>query len=610
MGHTSNAVPVLETVTAGINETRFLAHMGTLFSTSTVVVAELMQNARRAGATGVDFEFVGEDVLVVTDDGCGIEDFAKLIVVAESNWSPDVMASDDPFGIGFASAVFAAASLRVESKGRAIELVASDMIEKRPVGIVGADFIGGTRITLSGLKPSRHDLEAAIARYARGFPIEVRRNGEPVARLEARATLPGEQTEMGWLFVPGIHAPGEARIEQNVCYLGMCYCQGLPVSAGRFTRHHDPYPLSRPVLHIDHHRYPPRVPDRDSLIDADKAGERIVDLVRDCWARYIERMKAEMLPQAFAKRFWVLARNLGRLDLMCDIDYLPPTALAVASEYPIIAIDGTTYRQPDAGVTRQQIEAGEVTLCTPQIEDLDSDDGFAFARAMYARSKGWLFVEGLPAEHWANCHVVDLTTLPCRIAGKVLATATFGGCYSEGRIKLMDGLQIVLGTDAVDVGEPFVLTIGQWGATYMVPHGTTHPSDVLSQASSYINGDDQYDEAAHDSDRRDFTNLVAVLEGEAPATTIRKCIDEGNAADRPNLVGRRFLIEIDPQGSARAVEVPDVLDVMRAAREVVTQHNLLSTATDAEQRATIERHISWWNAKGRHLLDALDPQQD
>ncbi len=46
-----------------------------------------------------------------------------------------------------------------------------------------------------------------------------------------------------------------------------------------------------------------------------------------------------------------------------------------------------------------------------------------------------------------------------------------------------------------------------------------------------------------------------------------------------------------------ALEQENILlrQAIEAAANIVTQHNLLSTATDEERRAAIARHIEWWN---------------
>ena len=108
-------------ITSGVNESRFLEHLKTLFSTSTTVLAECLQNGRRAGASSVVFDYdVSESSLTITDNGCGIADFRALITVAESGWSQETMDSERPFGIGFFSVSFAAESVLGESKGKQI----------------------------------------------------------------------------------------------------------------------------------------------------------------------------------------------------------------------------------------------------------------------------------------------------------------------------------------------------------------------------------------------------------------------------------------------------------------------------------------------------------
>lgn len=74
-----------ETVAASINERKLLGTLKHLFATSYSMLGELMQNARRAGATRVDFLFDFERrQLEVIDDGCGIDDFSTLLALCDS----------------------------------------------------------------------------------------------------------------------------------------------------------------------------------------------------------------------------------------------------------------------------------------------------------------------------------------------------------------------------------------------------------------------------------------------------------------------------------------------------------------------------------------------
>ena len=62
-------------------------------------VIEILQNARRAGATEVEIVNQGGYV-TVRDNGIGIEDFAKLLDLGGSGWEDAFESSEDPAGVG------------------------------------------------------------------------------------------------------------------------------------------------------------------------------------------------------------------------------------------------------------------------------------------------------------------------------------------------------------------------------------------------------------------------------------------------------------------------------------------------------------------------------
>ncbi len=64
-----NQAAQMENIVSSVNETRFLEHMRTLFSTSTTVLAELLQNGRRAGANRIDFDY--DEATRRASQGCG-----------------------------------------------------------------------------------------------------------------------------------------------------------------------------------------------------------------------------------------------------------------------------------------------------------------------------------------------------------------------------------------------------------------------------------------------------------------------------------------------------------------------------------------------------------
>lgn len=106
--------PTAQTVRAGVNERQFFANMANMFASSYSFLGELLQNARRAGASCVVVT-LGDDLsnVQVVDDGKGVEDFQVLITLAQSGWDEQTVHAERPFGMGLFSALFAAKELVV-----------------------------------------------------------------------------------------------------------------------------------------------------------------------------------------------------------------------------------------------------------------------------------------------------------------------------------------------------------------------------------------------------------------------------------------------------------------------------------------------------------------
>lgn len=57
-----------------VNPQKLVESLKYSFTNKTTVLSELMQNARRAGASSVKFNYkTDSNTLVITDDGCGFE---------------------------------------------------------------------------------------------------------------------------------------------------------------------------------------------------------------------------------------------------------------------------------------------------------------------------------------------------------------------------------------------------------------------------------------------------------------------------------------------------------------------------------------------------------
>ena len=90
----------METVIQARVSKRLLSKADRLFTgTLDGRIIEILQNARRAGATEVTI--TNQDGLVtVRDNGSGIEDFSKLLDLGDSDWDDAMEKAEDPAGVG------------------------------------------------------------------------------------------------------------------------------------------------------------------------------------------------------------------------------------------------------------------------------------------------------------------------------------------------------------------------------------------------------------------------------------------------------------------------------------------------------------------------------
>lgn len=80
---------------------------------------ELLQNARRAGATHVHITN-HEGVVTVHDNGRGIDDFSKLLDLGNSGWDESLESSEDPAGVGLFC--LAPREVRIRSNGKMLTI--------------------------------------------------------------------------------------------------------------------------------------------------------------------------------------------------------------------------------------------------------------------------------------------------------------------------------------------------------------------------------------------------------------------------------------------------------------------------------------------------------
>ena len=192
--------------------------------------AELIQNARRAGATRLqvvteavpEAEASGGIRVTVTDDGNGIANPAVLLSFGESGWDEDTARREDPAGIGVYALSRRGCTVSSRVRGPLLDLAPGWRVALTPDCFLGkeeaavvtanAPWPYGTAISFM-LEQTPEAIKAAVDGAARHCPLSITFNGEAI---ELRAFLDGAvhvETWRGLAFgvfinrLTGFHTP-------------------------------------------------------------------------------------------------------------------------------------------------------------------------------------------------------------------------------------------------------------------------------------------------------------------------------------------------------------------------------------------------------------------
>ena len=148
------------------------------------IVNELLQNARRAGATAIVISHTKADTgihLTIADDGSGVANPAQMLALGDSGWNSAIAAREDPAGMG----VFSLAGKDVTISSRATDqaigwsanIRENEWTGEADIPVVDESRPVGTTITvhvpLGGPAPLSKAVEEAAAHY----PLPVTLNG-------------------------------------------------------------------------------------------------------------------------------------------------------------------------------------------------------------------------------------------------------------------------------------------------------------------------------------------------------------------------------------------------------------------------------------------------
>jgi hypothetical protein len=392
-------------VKIAVSESGLIKNLKSVFSTDKTFVREIMQNARRSGATELHMT-VTKNAVVFRDNGCGIDDFQKLLTLADSGWDGDDVVNEKPFGMGFFSALFAGEEVTVLSKGKMLKIdtASAASFEDLHVVVDPRGNVDGTHITILKKDGFAGVYEEAVAESA-AFPIPVLINGEEVSRPLWVALQKGyyivDRADIG-------------RIAFREEYFGQTYdstgvvtvLNGSPVGGrSRFGR---PFV----VVDLDPQIFGARMPDRDILLNAEESMTRIRAAVKEEALKKFEVLLSQLGDEEFVKRHGSAVHRLDLKAIWNKIDLIRGVFAEKIVDCPIVKndfVDDFTA-VVEGNISRAAIESGEVVVCKNLC--CYHDDG-SWALSMLAKVNGWIVIEerSFDADHWVHKHLIDLADL-------------------------------------------------------------------------------------------------------------------------------------------------------------------------------------------------------
>jgi hypothetical protein len=520
-----------------INEEGALRNQRYAFTDKYTLVSELVQNARRAGARRIEVLYdEASKVLRVIDDGCGIEDFQKLLTFNESGWDEDTCHEERPFGIGFSKCLYSASRCVVSSRGRKIDFSTREALERWLIDVVEAEHQRYTVVELYGVELT--GLKTRLSIVCSGFPVPVVFNGIEMPRPHALGHLPFVQTDIGQVYLTGTQ-DGRYSTDTLVFLQGFCVMR---------PSHFDQEEVN--VVHLDSKWFVARLPDRDKLIDEDDQRKHIEACLKSLWRLVLLEAKATIPAEAFVETFFRAMSRWGHLDLLNDIPVLPKCLCKRIVSYPI----QERYGERDYLATVQQyVMRSDIENADAKLVDLDSVSGENAAAWMFAQAKDYIVVSAysLHPDHWVQRHVrtigeeevaVEALGEQCR--------ADLEGRWVSPAVILCEAVALTLNGHCVVVREHGVYDEG----TIFIPAGE-FSGEAVRQASDFIDEHDQFLDDHCEADCEALADLIRRLRSRDPKATLDSLVQELKLEKYPLLKGRTFRLKVGHGRGEHAIEL-------------------------------------------------------
>jgi hypothetical protein len=630
---TTKTSKVGDAVSASVNEQNFFASMKHLFSGSFSILGELMQNARRAGATRIDFVLDTErKTLSIRDDGIGIEDFGVLIKLCESGWDKKTVEAENPFGMGLFSLFYAAEQVTFRSRSKKLVLTLEDIISKTEVTIQDNESYypaTGSIVELAGLsddllKPeryhadktmgelSKYQLTHEIQHRAKGFPIAVFINGVACKRPHAISDIIGTQCDIGFVSIDGIHNSAHSIARPNG--REALYLQGLPIG-----QCYD----ARVVVHLEQSKFAAVMPDRSRLYDADAQNLIIQQCLIEVGRDFLRAQKAKLGGEYFVKLHTADCSDFDCTELLNDIPFLRCKDLQHVD--CVSADSGNVWLHnfdvENETVSKEQVLSGSVKIWIAA-PDYSTQSGLAMVilQAMEGLEVAKLAID-LDPGHWvyAVCPSVDDLVFNVSVVNAHGDDAVFfdTGDFASSQMKLADKVTLkITGADyeqelAVTNGlivvpdqmpESGVFKYPKEGGTISYLVNCSHAENPVDMFRDFQDDNGRFQDDWRDDAVAEWDIARAKLEGYEFERVVDMALSSADVALTAKHAGHMCLVAegMASQPSLKTIDLEDILFWDRVAaiwKDIGSDFDQERGGAPAALKASMRAAASEWQAK-------------
>ena len=514
----------MTTICLKTDQSRLITHLRHAFNPSSML-GELLKNARRAKAGRILVEVDGRS-LTVSDDGVGIADLQTLIYIAQSGWDQETQEREHAFGLGVLSTLYFAEHLSVRSGRQAFSASTASILRGEAIAVEDIAPCPGTTIRLQGVQLPHYESDLhswvirQLERLCRAFPVMVFCNGIELARPLANPDLPWRETPIGRVLIDL-----DARLTGWQCFL-----QGLPIGKAPFSSHHHVVLLQDGFI--------ARLPDRQSLLNADTDLLRIERAIEDAYRHALIDAREQLSPGAFLELHSECCLDSGNADLLNDIRLAQRSWFRDWEKYP----PSIHWMERD---DEWATPLSDDTLLTGNVWRIASDDNLDQALAeVYLRAKGGYLLEEtrLDAGHWLMVAAKVISPQQLRVqCGPVLYRDESGEFVD---LELVASLHVRLEDEA----EALAVEAVREGR-YLYLTGQASPATVIALVSDYIGcSQNRSDiEAA-------IRNFIAIGRSQSPEQVIEALLPRSLRDEpQPKLAGATVRLSFDDDGRLQAV---------------------------------------------------------